>query len=62
MNELSDLTQATQLLKRWSDGDDSALHALMPLVYDELRASARAVCQKHDFDGTMQPTALVHAD
>jgi RNA polymerase sigma factor (TIGR02999 family) len=60
MDQASDLTQATQLLKRWSDGDDSALHALMPMVYEELRTAARVVCQKHDFDGTMQPTALVH--
>ena len=60
MDQVSDLTQATQLLKRWSDGDDSALHALMPMVYEELRAAARCVCQKQDFDGHMQPTMLVH--
>ena len=60
MDQVSDLLQATQLLKRWSDGDDSALHALMPMVYEELRAAARAACQKQDFDGQMQPTVLVH--
>ena len=60
MNQSADLTQATQLLQRWSDGDDSALHALMPLVYEELRAAARVVCQRQDFDGQMQPTVLVH--
>jgi RNA polymerase sigma-70 factor (ECF subfamily) len=60
MDATGDLTQATQLLKRWSDGDDSALHALMPLVYEELRGAARVICQKQDFDGLMQPTMLVH--
>jgi hypothetical protein len=31
----------TQLLKAWSDGDDRALDALLPLVEGELRRLAR---------------------
>ena len=38
----------TQLLKRWSNGEERALDELMPLVYDERR--------QH----TLQPTALVN--
>jgi hypothetical protein len=30
----------SQLLFRWGDGDQAALDALMPLVYDELRRHA----------------------
>jgi ECF sigma factor len=32
----------TQLLVDWSHGDQQALDALMPLVYDELRRLARS--------------------
>ena len=32
----------TQLLKKWSEGDEQALDQLMPLVYDELRRMAAA--------------------
>ena len=33
--------QVTELLKEWSDGDETALEQLMPLVYEELRSLAR---------------------
>ena len=33
--------QITQLLVDWSNGDQTALGKLMPLVYDELRRLAR---------------------
>ena len=32
--------EVTKLLKDWSDGDQTALDRLMPLVYDELRRLA----------------------
>jgi len=32
----------TQLLERWSKGDDEALDQLMPLVYDELHHDPRS--------------------
>lgn len=32
--------QVTRLLKEWSDGDETALEQLMPLVYDELNRLA----------------------
>src|SRR5207244_12525465 len=52
--------RVTELLVRWSHGDDSALAELTPLVYEELRRLA------HHFMGgqrpchTLQTTALVN--
>ena len=31
----------TQILQRWSDGDENAVEQLIPFVYDELRKLAR---------------------
>jgi len=50
----------TQLLVNWSNGDQQALNALMPVVYAELRRLA-AIYLHHERPGhTLQPTALVH--
>jgi RNA polymerase sigma factor (TIGR02999 family) len=52
--------EITQLLAAWSEGQDSALEKLMPLVYDELRRKARA-CMRGQLPGhTLQTTALIH--
>lgn len=53
-------TQVTQLLARWSDGDQAAREALIPLVYDELRRIARHFLARQRSDHTLQSTALVH--
>jgi RNA polymerase sigma-70 factor, ECF subfamily len=50
----------TQLLTKWSSGDKSALEALMPLVYDELRRLAGAYLRRERAGHTLQPTALVN--
>lgn len=50
----------TQILKNASDGDDSAVKRLMPLVYAELRALAKSCLQQERPDHTLQATALVH--
>lgn len=51
---------ATALLLQWSGGDRSALDALFPVVYAELRRMAD-VRLRHERDAhTLQPTALVH--
>lgn len=50
----------TQLLLRWSGGDQSALDQLMPLVYDELRKLARSYLRQYAHNHTMQPTVLVN--
>lgn len=50
----------TQLLERWSHGDEEALDQLMPLVYDELHRLAGAYLRREQREHTLQPTALVN--
>jgi RNA polymerase sigma-70 factor, ECF subfamily len=50
----------TQLLKKWSKGDESALAQLMPLVYDELHRLAASYLRRERREHTLQPTALVN--
>jgi RNA polymerase sigma factor (TIGR02999 family) len=52
--------QVTQLLERWSLGDQSALDELTPLVYNELRNVAEAYLRRERPDHTLQATALVN--
>jgi len=52
--------EVTRLLRRWSDGDESALDRLMPLVYDELRGVAHRRLAGERTGHTLQTTALVH--
>lgn len=49
-----------QLLQDWHAGENEALRALVPLVYDELRQVAHYHLQKERADHTLQSTALVH--
>ncbi|MCH9651188.1 MAG: sigma-70 family RNA polymerase sigma factor [Deltaproteobacteria bacterium] len=53
-------TDVSRLLLRWRAGDELALDALMPLVYQELRALAGSYLRRERPDHTLQPTALVH--
>jgi RNA polymerase sigma factor (TIGR02999 family) len=59
---LSPLTPntVTKLLADWHAGDDEALRALIPLVYDELRKVAHHYLRMERPDHTLQSTALVH--
>ena len=50
----------TQLLRSWSDGDEAALEALLPLVESELRRLARAYMARERRGHTLQTTALVN--
>ncbi|HEX6043465.1 MAG TPA: sigma-70 family RNA polymerase sigma factor [Pyrinomonadaceae bacterium] len=50
----------TQLLEKWSNGDDKALDQLMPLVYDELHRIAEGYLRRERREHTLQPTALVN--
>ena len=50
----------TQLLKKWSKGDEKALDQLMPLVYDELHRLAEGYLRRERREHTLQPTALVN--
>jgi RNA polymerase sigma factor (TIGR02999 family) len=50
----------SQLLAKWREGDQEALIALVPLLYDELRRVAHQNLRKARPDHTLQTTALVH--
>lgn len=50
----------TRLLQEWANGAQSALDALTPLVYAELRRLAASYLRSEEPGHTLQPTALVH--
>lgn len=50
----------TDLLIDWGKGDQEALRALMPLVYDELHRLASRYLRNERPGHTLQTTALVH--
>jgi RNA polymerase sigma factor (TIGR02999 family) len=52
--------EVTRLLLRWRAGDEAALPALVPLVYEELRSLARRHLRHERSSHTLQRTALVH--
>jgi RNA polymerase sigma factor (TIGR02999 family) len=52
--------QFTRLLHRWALGDETALRALVPSVYKELRRLAHYHLQSERPDHTLESTALVH--
>jgi RNA polymerase sigma factor (TIGR02999 family) len=53
-------SQVTRLLEQWRRGDEKALRALMPLVYQELRRLAHYYRRSERPDHTLQSTAIVH--
>lgn len=57
---MSETAAITPLLIRWSEGDQTARDALLPLVYDELRRMARGYLREERAGHTLQPTAIVH--
>lgn len=50
----------TKLLAEWSDGNQSALDRLYPLVYDELHRLARRYMSRERKGHTLQTTALIN--
>jgi len=50
----------SELLVQWKQGDQEALEALLPLVYDELRRLAHHHLQAEHPGHTLQSAALVH--
>lgn len=60
MSDDSGQTTVTRLLRKLSAGDREALNALYPLVYDELRALARARRRHQGHSDTLNTTSLVH--
>jgi len=53
-------TQVTQLLQKWQEGNQEALEALMPLVYNELKRLASSYLRRERPDHTLQSAALVN--
>jgi RNA polymerase sigma factor (TIGR02999 family) len=56
----SSKTTVGQLVESARRGDEQALSALMPLVYDELRRLAASYVRRERPGQTLQATALVH--
>ena len=52
--------QITGLLVDWSNGDQTALDKLLPLVEQELHRLAHAYMRRENRDHTLQTTALVN--
>lgn len=52
--------ETTRLLMNSAEGDKAALEALLPRVYDELKAIAANKMRNERADHTLQPTALVN--
>jgi RNA polymerase sigma-70 factor (ECF subfamily) len=50
----------SQLLRAWSDGNQSALEKLTPIVYGELRRLARRYMRRERPGHSLQTTALVN--
>ncbi|MCB9854696.1 MAG: sigma-70 family RNA polymerase sigma factor [Phycisphaerales bacterium] len=57
---MPDHGETTAILARVAAGDPSAAKALLPLVYEQLRAVAGSYFQAQPAHHTLQPTALVH--
>ncbi len=57
---MSNNHEITQMLQKWSNGDDEALDELMPLVYEELRRQAARYLRSERPNHTLQTTALIH--
>jgi RNA polymerase sigma-70 factor (ECF subfamily) len=55
-----DTNEISKLLRAWSDGDQSALNGLTPIVYEELRRLAHRYMERERPGHTLQTTALVN--
>lgn len=49
-----------ELFRLWRSGDDGALNRLLPLVYEELRRTARRHLRKERPDHTLETSALIN--
>lgn len=52
--------EISELLQTWSDGDQTALDRLIPLVYNELRRMAAGYLRRRGAHHSLQPTMVVH--
>jgi RNA polymerase sigma factor (TIGR02999 family) len=54
------MADITDLLNRWSDGDQQAFEDMVPLMYDDLKRVAQRSLQNERHAPTLNTTALVH--
>jgi RNA polymerase sigma factor (TIGR02999 family) len=52
--------EVTRLLRAWSLGDEAALEALIPLIYNELRQRAHRYMGRERKGNSLQTTALIN--
>jgi len=52
--------QVTTLLRKWSEGDETALEQLMPLVYDQLHRLAHQHLRRESPGHILQTSALIN--
>src|SRR3712207_1060626 len=57
---MSETPEITQLLQKWSAGDEDALEKLVPIIYAELHRIARRYMIRERDGHTLQTTALVN--
>jgi RNA polymerase sigma factor (TIGR02999 family) len=57
---LTRMTDVTQMLRRWREGDQEAMDRVLPVVYEELRRLARARLRGERAGHTLGTTGLVH--
>lgn len=50
----------TKILQNWSNGDQSSINELIPLVYHELHRLAHRVLARNGEENSVQTTGLVH--
>jgi len=60
MSSPSEITEITELLVGWSNGDQAALDKLMPLVERELHQLAHRYMRREQDGHTLQTTALIN--
>ncbi|HEX4771702.1 MAG TPA: sigma-70 family RNA polymerase sigma factor [Bryobacteraceae bacterium] len=60
MSEAEAHGDITALLSQWQGGSETALNALTPLVYNELRRLAQSYLNRERPGHTLQGTAVVH--
>ena len=54
------MTDVTQMLRRWREGDPEARERVLPIVYEELRRLARGRLRGEREGHTLATTGLVH--
>ncbi len=53
-------SEVSELLQRYSDGNETSLYKLLPMVYEELRGLAGRQLSRQRRDHTLQATALIN--